>query len=46
MSCALARLTVWTVRRWFASDRPARERASLGSAWIELDLSLAWSCPP
>ncbi len=43
MSCAFARLTVWTLRRWFASDRSARERAPLELVWMEQDLALAWS---
>jgi len=43
MSCAFARLTVWTLRRWFASDRSVRERAPLELLWIEQDLALAWS---
>jgi hypothetical protein len=43
MSCAFARLTVWTLRRWFASDRSMRERAPLELLWIEQDLALAWS---
>ncbi len=43
MSCAFARLTVWTLRRWFASDRSMRARASLELLWIEQDLALAWS---
>jgi hypothetical protein len=40
MSCAFARLTVWTLRRWFASDRSMRERAPLELLWIEQDLAL------
>jgi hypothetical protein len=43
MSCAFARLTVWTLRRWFASDRSLRARAPLELFWIEQDLALAWS---
>jgi len=43
MSCAFARLTVWTLRRWFASDRSARARAPIELVWIELDLALTWS---
>jgi len=43
MSCAFARLAVWTLRRWFASDRSVRERAPLELLWIEQDLALAWS---
>jgi hypothetical protein len=43
MSHAFARLTVWTLRRWFASDRSLRERAPLELIWIEQDLALAWS---
>jgi hypothetical protein len=43
MSCAFARLTVWTLRRWFASDRSLRQRAPLELVWIEQDLALAWS---
>jgi hypothetical protein len=43
LSCAFARLVVWTVRRWFASDRSLRERAPLELVWTELDLGLAWS---
>jgi hypothetical protein len=43
MSCAFARLTIWTLRRWFASDRSVRERAPLELLWIEHDLALAWS---
>jgi hypothetical protein len=43
MSCAFARLTVWTLRRWFASDRSLRERAPIELLWIEQDLALAWS---
>ena len=43
MSCAFARLTVWTLRRWFASDRSLRERAPLELFWMEQDLALAWS---
>jgi hypothetical protein len=43
MSHAFARLTVWTLRRWFASDRSLRERAPLELLWIEQDLALAWS---
>jgi hypothetical protein len=43
MSCAFARLTVWTLRRWFASDRSVRARAPLELVWIEQDLALAWS---
>ncbi len=29
MSCAFVRLTVWSVRRWFSSDRSARQLAPL-----------------
>jgi hypothetical protein len=43
MSCAFARLAVWTVRRWFASDRSLRHRAPLELVWTEQDLALAWS---
>jgi len=43
MSCAFARLSVWTLRRWFSSDRSVRERAPLELVWIERDLALAWS---
>ncbi len=43
MSCAFARLTVWTLRRWFRSDRSLRARAPLELVWIEQDLALAWS---
>jgi hypothetical protein len=43
MSCAFARLAVWTLRRWFASDRSMRERAPLELVWIEQDLALPWS---
>jgi hypothetical protein len=41
MSCAFARLTVWTLRRWFASDRSLRARAPLELFWIEQDLAPA-----
>ena len=43
MSCVFSRLTVWTMRRWFASDRSLRQRAPLELAWTEQDLALAWS---
>lgn len=43
MSCTYARFAVWTLRRWFASDRSLRQRASLELAWLEMDLALAWS---
>jgi hypothetical protein len=43
MSCAFARLAIWTMRRWFASDRSSRHRAPLELVWIEQDLALAWS---
>jgi hypothetical protein len=43
MSCAFARLALWTVRRWFASDGSLRERAPLELLWTEQDLALAWS---
>jgi hypothetical protein len=43
MSCGFSRLLVWSLRRWFASDRSLRERAPLELAWIEQDLALEWS---
>jgi hypothetical protein len=43
MSCAFARLALWTVRRWFASNRSLRQRAPIELVWIEQDLALAWS---
>jgi hypothetical protein len=43
MSCAFARLAVWTLRRWFASDRSLRERAPLELVWTEQNLGLEWS---
>lgn len=43
MSCAFARLALWTVRRWFASAGSLRQRAPLELVWTEQDLALAWS---
>lgn len=42
MTCSFARLLVWTLREWFASDRSLRALARLELAWTERDLASAW----
>lgn len=42
MTCSFARLLLWTIREWFATDRSLRALAPLELEWTERGLACAW----